>query len=51
MANLRDFFRDLLNWEEQQSNQPGDQYSQELHDPVATIFENDISEAVNKSVS
>lgn len=45
MANLRDFFRDLLNWEEQQSNQPGDQYSQELHDPVATIFENDISEA------
>ena len=45
MANLRDFFRDLLNWEEQQSNQPGDQYSQELHDPIATIFENDISEA------
>ena len=45
MANLRDFFRDLLNWEEQQSDQPGPQGALELRDAVAPVFENGISEA------
>lgn len=45
MANLRDFFRDLLNWEGQQSDQPGHQWTQELRDAVAPVFENTISEA------
>lgn len=45
MANLRDFFRDLLNWEEQQSDQPGHQGSLEFHEAVAPVFENAISEA------
>lgn len=45
MPNLRDFFRDLLNWEEQQSDQPGHQGSLELRDAVAPVFENTISEA------
>lgn len=45
MANLRDFFRDLLNWEEQQSDQLGPQGSLELRDAVTPVFENAISEA------
>ena len=45
MASLRDFFRDLLNWEEQQSDQPGPQGSRELREAVAPVFENAISEA------
>ena len=45
MASLRDFFRDLLNWEEQQSDQPGHQGSLELREAVAPVFENAISEA------
>lgn len=45
MANLRDFFRDLLNWEGQQSNQSGHQWTQELREAVAPVFENTISEA------
>lgn len=44
MANLRDFFRDLRNWEEQQSDQPGHQWSRELREAVAPVFENTISE-------
>ncbi len=45
MKNLRDFFRDLLNWEEQQSDQPGHQGYQELRDAVVPVFENAVSEA------
>ncbi len=45
MASLKDFFRDLLNWEEQQSDQPGHQGSLELRDAVAPVFENSVSEA------
>ncbi|MXV85868.1 hypothetical protein F4X88_02320 [Candidatus Poribacteria bacterium] len=45
MASLRDFFRDLLNWEEQQSDQLGQQWSQELREAVAPVSENTISEA------
>lgn len=44
MSNLRDFFRDLLNWEEQQSDQSGDQWTQELRDAVVPVFESAASE-------
>lgn len=44
MANLRDFFRDLLNWEKQNSDQPGHQRTQELRDAVVPIFGNAVSE-------
>ena len=40
MANLRDFFRDLLNWEEQKSDQPIHQ----LRDASGPIFENTVSQ-------
>ena len=39
MANLKDFFRDLLNWEEQRSYQP------ELRDVAVPTFESAIAEA------
>ena len=39
MANLKDFFRDLLNWEKQRSYQP------ELRDVVVPAFDSAIVEA------
>ena len=48
MANLRDFFRDLLNWEKQQSDEPIHQRPQELRDPVSA-FGNAVSEAEQQS--
>ena len=45
MANLKDFFRDLLNWEEQRSYQPVDQQTQELRDIIVVAFEDAVVEA------
>ena len=49
MANLKDFFRDLLNWEEQQPNQTIHQWYQELRDTVAPVFEGATSEKGQQS--
>lgn len=49
MVNLRDFFRDLLNWEEQQSDQPIHQQTQELREAVVPTFENTVSETEQQS--
>ena len=38
------FFRDLLNWEEQQSYQSVHQQTQELRDAVVSPLENTVSE-------
>ena len=39
MANLKDFFRDLLNWEEQQIYESMDEIPQELRNKVGVIYE------------
>ena len=39
MANLKDFFRDLLNWEAQQTYAPTDEIPQELRNETGVIHE------------
>ena len=44
MANLKDFFRDLLNWERQQFRELIHQWPQELRETVMLTFEEAVSE-------
>ena len=39
MANLKDFFRDLLNWEEQKNDETMDGVLQELHSKTGMVYE------------
>ena len=45
MSDLKDFFRDLLNWEGQQYCQLIHQWPQELRDTIVFAFEDAVSEA------
>ena len=50
MANLKDFFRDLLNWEAQQTYEPTDEIPQALRNEAGVIYEDADLKSSQRSV-